>query len=257
MGVWTGAIAVARRILTELVRRRRSLVFWAVFPVAILLLNGAIVAERAQISLTDALEAAAPTALVGAALFFSCLGGTVSTLVAEREQQTLKRLFIAPLRGRSYVLGLTVAHGAIAVGQGLLIYGTAALFGATFRGSIGLGLLVLALAIAIYVGLGVILGTRFARRTEDANALIAAFGVPLLILGGTFLPSQFFPDSLLNLAQFNPIFHLNEAAIAVAAADGGGEALRSHLAILLGFLATILPAAALSYRQTVTLERRL
>lgn len=257
MGAWTDAIAVARRILTELVRRRRSLIFWALFPVAILLLNGAIVAERASIALVDALEAAAPTALVGAALFFSCLGGSVSTLVAEREQQTLKRLFIAPLRGGSYVLGLTIAHGAIAVGQGLLIYGTAALFGALFRGSIPLATLVLALAIVIYVGLGVILGTRFARRTEDANALIAAFGVPLLILGGTFLPADFFPDSLLQLAQFNPIYHLNEAAIAVASAERDGAALRSHLGILLGFAAAIVPVAALSYRHTVTRERRL
>ena len=44
-------------------------------------------------------ENAAPSTLVGAALFFSCLGGSVATVVAEREQQTLKRLFISSLSG--------------------------------------------------------------------------------------------------------------------------------------------------------------
>ncbi|MEM9246917.1 MAG: ABC transporter permease, partial [Cyanobacteria bacterium P01_F01_bin.153] len=93
--IWRESIAVARRILTELFRRKRSLIFWAVFPVAILILNGLIVAERANIDVEIAFEQTAPTTLVGAALFFSCLGGSVATLVAEREQQTLKRLFIS------------------------------------------------------------------------------------------------------------------------------------------------------------------
>ena len=95
--LWRESWAVARRILTELIRRKRSLIFWAIFPIAILILNGLIVAERASLDVNVAFEQTAPTTLVGAALFFSCLGGTVSTLVAEREQQTLKRLFISPL----------------------------------------------------------------------------------------------------------------------------------------------------------------
>ena len=257
MRYWTETTAVTRRILTEWIRRRRSLVFWAFFPVAIVWLNATIVAERAQISQADAFELAAPTALVGAALFFSCLGGSMSVLVSEREQQTLKRLFISPLGGLSYVLGLTGACGAIAIGQTLLIYGVAAGFGAQYRGSIALGLAVVVLAIVIYVGLGTILGTRLARRTEDANALIAAFGVPLLILGGTFLPATFFPEVMLDLAQFNPIYHLNEAAIAAATAGDNWDELRPHLVVLVACAATLLPIAGLSYRHTITIERRL
>ena len=67
-------LAVAQRILVELGRRRRSLIFWAIFPVLLLILNSLILQERLQISLAEAYTQAAPSTLVGAALFFSGLG---------------------------------------------------------------------------------------------------------------------------------------------------------------------------------------
>ena len=111
-------IAVAQRIWQELLRRRRSLIFWAVFPVLMLVMNSLILAERAQLATADAYQQAAAPTLVGAALFFSCLGGSVATVVAEREQQTLKRLFLAPLSGFSYFLGIFIAHCGIGAGAG-------------------------------------------------------------------------------------------------------------------------------------------
>ena len=88
MKYWHETIAVAQRILTELWRRRRSLIFWCVFPLFLLLLNGYILSEQGNISLDQAMALAAPSSLVGAALFFSCLGGSVATIVGEREQKT-------------------------------------------------------------------------------------------------------------------------------------------------------------------------
>ncbi|MFM7369408.1 MAG: ABC transporter permease, partial [Sphaerospermopsis kisseleviana] len=135
MKYWRETIAVTQRILIELLRRRRSLIFWSIFPISILILNGFILAERAKLTMSEALENAAPSTLVGAALFFSCLGGSVATVVAEREQQTLKRLFISPLSGTSYFLGIFLAHSCIGIGQTLLVYTIAAFWGATFQGS--------------------------------------------------------------------------------------------------------------------------
>jgi ABC-2 type transport system permease protein len=205
MKYWQETLAVAQRILIELLRRRRSLVFWCIFPVSVLLLNGFILAETAKLSMAVAFENAAPSTLVGAALFFSSLGGSVASVVAEREQQTLKRLFISPLSGTSYFLGIFLAHSCIGIGQALLIYTISAFWAANFNGSIVLGGVITLLSIGSYVGLGFILGTQLARRTEDVNALVAAFGVPLLILGGAFLPTSLFPKIfyiLLNLTQF-------------------------------------------------------
>ncbi|TVP63528.1 MAG: ABC transporter permease [Leptolyngbya sp. LCM1.Bin17] len=250
-------ISVAQRILAELWRRRRSLVFWAIFPTLLLILNSLILQERAQISLEDAYTNASPPTLVGAALFFSCLGGSVATVVAEREQQTLKRLFLSPLSGVSYFLGIVLAYGVIGLGQTVLLYAIAFSQGAVIEGSILASLVIVLLSIAAYVGVGFVLGTQFARRTEDVNALVAAFGVPLMILGGAFLPTDFFPDSLLTLTRFNPIYHMIEAMGGIAA---GGDTLAevSGHVWFLGIFALVMVAAGwLSYRRMVQVERQL
>lgn len=257
MKYWYETWAIARRILLELVRRRRSLIFWAVFPVLLLLLNGFILEERSQLETAKAFELAAPVTLVGAALFFSCLGGSVATVIAEREQGTLKRLFMSPLSGVSYFLGIVLAHSVIGVGQALLVGAIAAFMGATFHGSIGLGALIVLLSILAYVGIGFVLGTQFARRTEDVNALVAAFGVPLLILGGTFLPASLFPDSLLRLAEFNPVYHMNEAMLEVAANGKAIADIQTHFWFLAIFAAAMVTAGWLSYARMLQVERQL
>ena len=65
--------AIASRILREQARSRRALVFWAVFPALMLTLFGLIYARGA--GTTRSFDATAPGILIGAALFFSCLGG--------------------------------------------------------------------------------------------------------------------------------------------------------------------------------------
>lgn len=210
---WQQILAVNSRILIELFNRQRSLIFWSIFPLSILLINSYIIAERAKIGVTLAMKISAPSTLMGAALFFSCLGGTVATVVREREQKTLKRLFISPLTGIAYFLGIFLAHSLIGFGQAILIYGVLFLVGKSIAGSFWLGIITIILSIISYVGLGFILGTQLAKRTEDVNAIVATVGVPLLIMGGTFFPSSLFPDKLLQIANYNPIFHMNEALI--------------------------------------------
>lgn len=257
MKYWRESIAVTRRILIELFRRRRSLIFWSIFPISVLILSGYILAERAELPLADAFAYAAPSTLVGAALFFSCLGGTVATIVAEREQQTIKRLFLSPLNGMSYFLGIFFAHSCIGIGQTILIYTIAAFWGATFKGSVLLGLTIILMSIAAYVGLGFILGTQLARRIEDVNALVAAFGVPLLILGGAFLPASLFPKTLINIAKFNPIYHMNEALVAVSSQRKSMNEITGNFGFLLSFTIVMILAGWFCYRQMLIVERSL
>lgn len=257
MKYWQESFAIAQRILIELWRRRRSLIFWIIFPVAILFLNATILAHRTKLPMAEAMSQAAPPSLVGAALFFSCLGGSVATVVAEREQQTLKRLFVSPLSGTSYFLGIFLAHSCLGIGQAILVYAIAVFWGAKFAGSIFLGLGIVILSIIAYVGVGFICGTQLARRTEDVNALVATFGVPLLILGGVFLPVSLFPQSLLNLAKFNPIYHMNEALMYVWTTGDNWDKINSHLQFLLIFAILTVGGGWLAYRRMLLVERRL
>lgn len=251
------SLAVARRILIELWRRKRSLIFWSLFPVFVLILNGLILGERAQLTQGEAFQQAASPTLVGAALFFSCLGGSVATVVSEREQQTLKRLFLSPLSGLSYCGGIFLAHCAIGLGQTCLVWAIAIGAGATFGGNLPLALSIILLSIAAYVGVGFILGTQFARRTEDVNALIAAFGVPLLILGGAFFPTSLFPDSLLTLAEYNPVYHMILALAAALTTTTPWEEIADSYAFLTIFAGLMVATGWVAYRRLIALERQL
>lgn len=255
--IWRESWAITERILIELFRRRRSLLFWSVFPFVVLILNGLILAERVRISNADAFAQAAPPTLVGAALFFSCVGGSVATVVGEREQRTLKRLFLTPLSGLSYFLGIFLAHCVIGAGQTLLVFGLTLSLGGEFSGSLVGGASIVLLSILGYVGVGFLLGTQLARRTEDVNALVATFGVPLLILGGAFLPVRIFPDSLLRLARLNPIYHMNEALSEIILHPDHGDQAEPHLIFLAVFSTSMIVLGWLSYQRMVRVERRL
>ena len=244
---------VALRILTQLRHMRRSLVFWALFPALMLLLFGLIYAGNSSTS--TSFEYTAPGILIGAALFFSCLGGPIAAIVAERERNTLKRLLLSPLSGASYFVGLLLAFLAIAVGQTVIVYGIAYAFGGSFHGSFVLGALIVVLSVAAYVGLGFFFGSRFAERTEDVNGPVAAIGVPLLVLGGTFFPSSTLPPYLYRVAQLDPVFHMNEALDAVSAEGLGWPEITDHMAFLFAFAAFTLLLGVHSYRRMLHRER--
>lgn len=150
-----------------------------------------------------------------------------------------------------------MAHSAIGIGQTLLVWAIAAFLGAQFQGNILLIVLIILLSILSYVGVGFILGTQLARRTEDVNALVAAFGVPLLILGGAFLPASLFPETLLKLAKLNPIYHMNEALTNVAANGDEFVDITSHFWFLMIFAVLMVAGGWLSYNRMLQVERRL
>jgi ABC-2 type transport system permease protein len=248
------ALAITRRILTEMIRQRRSLIFWAVFPALMLLLFGLIYRNNA--AMRAGFDTTPAGILIGAALFFSCLGGTVSLLVAERERRTLRRLLVSPLHPVAYFLGIVLALSVIAFGQTVIVFALASAMGARYHGSVGLGVLIVALSVCAYVGLGFVFGSRFAKRAEDVNGPVAAFGVPLLVLAGTFFPVNLLPDFLLTVAYLDPVFHMNQALKGVSGRGEGWAELTGHLMFLAGFAAVALVLGIRSYRRLLTEEKR-
>lgn len=249
-------LAVSQRILLELWHTRRSLVFWALFPALMLLLFGLIYADGSG-GTSRSFDYTAPGILIGAALFFSCLSGPTTVLVGERERHTLKRVLLSPLTGRSYFMGVVSAFLVIAAGQAAIVYGIAYAFGGRFRGSLALGALIVGLSVMAYVGVGFFFGARFAKSTEDVNGPVAAIGVPLLVLGGTFFPPDILPSYLLTAAHLNPVFHMNEALKAVSAVGAGWSDVGDHLIFLAFFSIACLWIGTQSYRRMLARESRL
>jgi ABC-2 type transport system permease protein len=249
----SASLVVATRILTELRRSRRVLALWIVFPAAMLLLFGSV--RAARVGIAEAFTASAPGILIGAGLFFSCLGGPVAVLVAERERHTLRRLLTAPLSAHAYFVGVLVAHLAIAAAQTVLVYGITVGVGGGFRGSVVVGAGILALSVMAYVGIGFLVAGSVARSAEDVNGAVAGIGVPLLVLGGTFFPSDDLPGALHTLAQANPIHHMNAAFRAVAI-DGTRVAdLAGNVSLLAALAVAAMLLGARAYRRMLHVER--
>lgn len=247
-------ITISNRILLELIRMRRSLIFWVVFPTLMLLLFGLIYAGGSSTS--KSFDSTAPGILIGAAMFFSCLGGPVALIVAERERRTLRRLLISPLKPTSYFIGIVMAYLIIAFGQAIIVYGIAFFFGGRFHGSILLGFLIIILSVFSFVGIGFYFGTRFTKRTEDVNGPVAAFGVPLLVLGGTFFPVSILPSYLLVVAYLDPIFHMNQALKGVSARGLGAGEILINLVFLAAFTIFALFLGARSYKLMLLEEKK-
>lgn len=246
-------IAVAQRIWLEQWRQGRGLLFWALFPAVMMLLFGLVYAHND--SMRAGLDAMAAGVLMGAALFFSCLGGTVAVLVAERERRTLRRLLASPLQPLAYFLGVVLAQSALALMQVVMLYAIAYGIGARYHGSIALGALIITLSVFAYVGLGFFFGARFARRSEEVVVALSAFGVPLLVLGGTFFPLVLMPEAMQTVAHLNPILYMNEALKAVAAQGLGVAELRGELAFLVVFCLLSMGLGVSSYRHLLKLEK--
>ncbi len=233
-------------------RQRRTLVFWAVFPALMLLLFGLIYANNP--SMPGSLDTTPAGILIGAALFFSCLGGTVSIIVAERERRTLRRLLVSPLSPVAYFLGIVLALSVVAFFQTVIVYGFAYAMGARYHGDVVLGATIVALSVFAFVGLGFFFGARFAKRAEDVNGPVAAFGVPLLVLAGTWFPVSLLPKFLLQIAWFDPVFHMNEAMKGVSGRGLGWVDLSASLTFLAVFAAVSLALGA-SYRRMLVEEK--
>jgi ABC-2 type transport system permease protein len=242
----TDSAIVAARILTELRRSRHVLALWIIFPAAMLVIFGWVRAD--DMGLGPAFTTTAPGILIGAGFFFSCLGGPVSVLVAERERRTMRRLLVSPLSGYAYFLGLVLAQLVVAAVQVALVYAITWAAGGRFAGSPFLGASVIVLSVLGYVGLGFTFGARVARAPEDVNGAIAGIGVPLLVLGGTFFSTDDLPPVLHALAQADPIFHMNEAFKAIARDGAGFLELWPSLALLaaLAFICILLGARSYS-----------
>jgi ABC-2 type transport system permease protein len=78
-----------------------------------------------------------------------------------------------------------------------------------------------------------------------------------LILGGAFLPTSLFPKKLLEIAKFNPIYHMNEALLGVWASGKDLVEIQEHFWFLWIFALVMVAGGWLSYQRMLRVERRL
>ena len=130
---------------------------------------------------------------------------TIVSIVRERTNGTMDRIFASPTKPYEVVLGYMLAFSLISLIQSCLLLGSAILlFNMTIQGSVLLALgFIILYAIGIQ-GLGTLLST-VARNEFQAIQLVPLVFVPFILLGGIFWPVEAMPSFIRPLSAAVPL----------------------------------------------------
>jgi ABC-2 type transport system permease protein len=234
--------ATVRRVLTQILRDRRTVALLLVVPSVLMLLFRYVFDNPL---LFDRL---AP-ALLGVFPFVIMFLITSVAMLRERTSGTLERLLTTPLGKLDLLLGYGIAFAVAAAVQGLLTCATAYwLLGLDTSGPAWL-VIVVAVADAV---LGMALGlwvSAFAHSEFQAVQFMPAVVLPQLLLCGLFTPREAMASWLDGISNVLPMSYAVEALNEVSAqADLTGTLVRD-LAIVAGAAVVALVLAAATLRR--------
>jgi ABC-2 type transport system permease protein len=156
-------------------------------------------------------------------LFFAVEFG-VRGLLEEREEGTLARLLVAPLRPSAVLAGKALASLAVGlVSTSLLVIASSWLLDASWGDPIGVALLVLA-GVSTAVAVTALVST-FGSSSAQAGSYAAVVAVVGGLLGGTFFPISQAPGALAAVRFLAPQGWLMDGFQALAGGGGVAEVL--------------------------------
>jgi ABC-2 type transport system permease protein len=196
--VTPSTFAIARRIMVQMVRDRRTIALVVVVPLLIATLVGVSVPQKQLLDYT------APAIIATLILFFGFLLTGISFL-RERSQGTLERLMAAPVTRLDIVGGYLLGFLFFAMLQTLIIF-----FYMVYVIKINYhGQLWEILLFQLLIGIGAVcLGTFFsvfARNEFQMIQFIPMVITPQMFLCGLFWPVEQMPNYLQWIAKFLPL----------------------------------------------------
>lgn len=238
-------LAVARRVLTQLLRDHRTLALMLVLPCVLLTIMWWMFSRNSLVF--DALGAP----LLAMFPFIVMFLVTSVTTLRERSSGTLERLLSMPMGKLDLVLGYALAFAAVALAQALVAVGlTVGLLDLDIAGPVS--------ALALVAVLDAILGTTlglfvsaFAETEFQAVQFMPAVVIPQILLCGLFVPRDSLPDTLAVVSDVLPLSYAVDAMqLLQRSSDLSGD-LWLDLVVIVGFIsAAVVLGAATLRRQT-------
>ncbi|MCO6452926.1 MAG: ABC transporter permease [Caldilineales bacterium] len=197
-------------------------------------------------NIPDGFAQSSPGMLVTFALVFMLNGAIV--LILEREQGTLRRLLVMPIRKAGILGGKLLAIFAAGLAQALiLIFAGQFLFGVNW-GEAPLALVVLVMAFVFSVtSLGMFIAG-VARTYAQANALANILMYSIAALGGAWWPIEITPEWMQRLAQITPTYWAMQGFHDIISRGLGLAAIIPEASVLLGFGVIYLAVGAWRFR---------
>jgi ABC-2 type transport system permease protein len=194
----SSTLTVARRVMVQLIRDRRTIALVIIVPLVIAAISGVAIPDKRM------LDSAAPAVLATLILFFGFIITGISFL-RERTQGTLERLLVSPVSRMDIVGGYLLGLLLFALIQTLIMFFYMVyVIDVNYRGDLW-QILIFQLLMGINA---VCLGTffsAFARNEFQMLQFIPLIIVPQIFLCGLFIPISQLPDYLEWIAKFLPL----------------------------------------------------
>ncbi len=178
--------------------------------------------------------------------FVMLLFSSALILSRDRESALFSRLLTAPLRSGDFVAAYSLPYVPVAIIQGILIFGIAALLGLESSGSFVLVFLVMFVMAVFYIGLGMILGSLL-----SPAPLSGAYTAVLLltIFGGAWFDLADIGGVFQTVGNALPFAHALDAARAVMVDGAGFSEIATDFYWVLGYALVAFTLAVFVFRR--------
>jgi ABC-type multidrug transport system permease subunit len=238
------ALAVARRVLLQILRDPRFVALSLIIPCAIVVLIKLVLDSWPALRLVgvDAGENALPAGAF--VVHFVAYVLAAIALVRERTSGTLDRMLVATIRRSEIVIGYVLGFAVLACAQSALVVTTIAIFFDVphLGARLPVVLLVVLLLALASIGLGLLVSST-ARSEGQIFPFIPAVIVPSLLLSGLLIPFGELSPPLQVLGRLVPLSYAEDVLVPVFR-DGEPVAGRLPYLALLGLYAIALVAIA-------------
>ncbi len=237
-------IAIAERLVRQIVKDRRSIGLIVVAPVIVMSLVGFSLTEHKAM-----LDRVAPALMAVFVLFFTFVLTGVSFL-RERAQGTLERLMTTTVGRADILVGYLLGFMIFATLQTIVILlFTIFALRVEYQGNVFEIIAVLMLVVVVAVSLGIFIST-FARNEFQVVQFIPIVFAPQVFLSGVIVPVEEMPLVMEAISNFLPLTYAVEGLREIMLQGRGLTDVWPELAVLAAFGVSLLAAAAVTLRRT-------
>lgn len=243
-------LAIASRIVRQILRDRRTVALIIVVPSLIMLLISVAVPDQVLPGGLRIIDMAAP-ALLGAFVLLFVFILTGVSFLRERQQGTLDRLLVSPASRVEVVVGYMVGFFTFALAQsGILLVFTLFVLNVNYRGPLWV-VFVFELVIMVGAVNTGILASTFARNEFQVVQFIPLFIVPQFLLSGLFWPVDGMPGYLQAISKVMPLTYAIRGLQRVMLDGFGLSAVGFELGILAAYAVGVSLLSAMTLRRGV------
>lgn len=238
----SNTFTIARRVMLQVVRDRRTIALLVIVPLVIASIAGVSIPNKQMF------DNAAPAMLATLILFFGFLITGISVL-RERTQGTMERLLASPISRMDIVAGYLLGFLLFALMQTLILFFYMVyVLDVSFYGDLWQ-----ILVFQVLIGIGAVcLGTFFsvfARNEFQMMQFIPLIIVPQVFLCGLFIPISQMPEYLQWIAKFLPLTYGVEGIRALMAQGQSLLDIGKDVGILAAYVVGLLGLASLTLRR--------